>query len=96
MVMMKNQQRIHVVISGNVQGVNFRYYTMQEANRLNVTGWVRNRTDGTVEVLAEGETDALEALHQFLHRGSPAARVKQVNIEWKTPTGEYSDFEIIR
>jgi acylphosphatase len=93
---MTSQERLYAIVHGHVQGVSFRYYTMQEANRLNVVGWVRNRTDRTVEVLAEGTRPALEAFYEFLQRGSPAAQVAQVDVEWRAATGEYSDFEIIR
>lgn len=93
---MTDQQRIHAIIHGHVQGVSFRYYTLQEANKLNVAGWVRNRKDGTVEVLAEGDRPALNALCEFLKRGSPEAQVKNIEINWRPSTGEYSEFEIIR
>lgn len=86
------QTRLHAVVSGRVQGVNFRYYTVQEAQRLRLTGWVRNNRDGTVEVTAEGPRGDLESLLAFLHRGSPAAEVKGVQSQWHEATGEFEGF----
>ena len=84
--------RLHVIVSGHVQGVNFRYYTSHEAQRLHVTGWVRNNADNTVEVVAEGSREKLEELFAFLHVGSPAAEVKEVREQWHDSTGEFNDF----
>jgi acylphosphatase len=84
--------RLHAIVSGRVQGVNFRYYTTHEAQRLHLTGWVRNNNDGTVEVTAEGTREDLEGLLTFLHTGSPAAEVKQVTNDWQEATGEFKDF----
>ena len=87
-------QRLHAIISGRVQGVSFRYYTQQEAHKLGVKGWVRNRPDRTVEVTAEGERDTLEDFLEFLHEGSPAAQVDSVQSTWSDATGEFTDFQI--
>ena len=84
--------RLHAIVSGRVQGVNFRYYTAHEAQRLRVTGWVRNNTDGTVEVMAEGPREQLEELLAFLRVGSPAAEVKEVREHWHEATDEFTDF----
>jgi acylphosphatase len=70
----------HVVISGHVQGVGFRYSMADEAERLGVTGWVRNRRDGTVEAVVDGEADAVASLLDWARRGPPAARVTGVQI----------------
>jgi acylphosphatase len=76
------------VISGRVQGVYFRQYTASEAERLELTGWVRNRDDGnSVEVLARGPRFALEALISRVRVGPPDARVDNVEVEWR-PAGE--------
>ncbi|MCS7087570.1 MAG: acylphosphatase [Thermoflexales bacterium] len=92
---MSNEQRqLHAIVHGVVQGVNFRYSTQREAQRLGVTGWVRNLPDGTVEVLAEGTQPALEALLSFLHKGPPAARVTHVEVRWGTASGRFVRFEI--
>lgn len=63
------------IVSGRVQGVGFRYATLQEARRLGVTGWVRNLPDGQVEVLAQADAPALERFATWLRRGPPGARV---------------------
>lgn len=72
-------------ITGRVQGVFFRASTQREARRLGLTGHAVNRDDGSVEVLACGEPDALDALHDWLHDGSPAARVERVERDAATP-----------
>ncbi|GIV78881.1 acylphosphatase [Litorilinea aerophila] len=87
-------QRLTAIVHGRVQGVNFRYFTLQEARRLGLTGWVANRPDGTVEVVAEGPEDALASLERWLHRGSPAARVERVEVQWSPASGEFSRFQI--
>ena len=68
------------LIRGRVQGVGFRYFTQAAAVRAGVGGWVRNNPDGTVEIAAAGEPDALERLEQEIRRGPPGARVDQVAI----------------
>jgi acylphosphatase len=70
----------HVLISGRVQGVGFRYSMAEEAERLGATGWVRNRRDGTVEALIDGPPPAVEALLAWARRGPPSARVTDVRI----------------
>ncbi len=92
--MNSEQQQFHAIVHGIVQGVNFRYATRQEAQRLGVVGWVRNLPDGTVEVLAEGKRAALESLLSFLHKGPPAARVTRVDVEWGSASGTFTRFEI--
>ncbi len=87
-------EQLHAVVHGLVQGVSFRFYTMQEAKRLKLTGWVRNRPEGTVEVVAEGSRSALERLVAWLKRGSPAARVTNVDIEWRAAKHESTDFSV--
>ena len=86
--------RLHTVVHGRVQGVNFRYYTTRTAQRLGLTGWVANRWDGTVETVAEGSREALSELLAFLHQGSPSAFVQRVDSKWETPTGEYNSFRV--
>lgn len=88
------QARLHAIVHGRVQGVNFRYYTSQAANSLGLTGWVANRWNGTVEVVAEGPRDKLDQLLAFLHRGPPSAWVERVDTNWQVPTGEFKDFKV--
>ncbi len=87
-------QQLHAIVHGRVQGVSFRYYTMQEASRLRLTGWVRNRPDRTVEVRAEGPVSSLRDLLEYLHRGSPSARVTRVDTEWLPATHRFTGFAI--
>jgi acylphosphatase len=82
------QARIHAIVHGRVQGVNFRHYTAKEAGRLGLRGWVRNLPDGTVEVEAEGDTAALDTFLSWLHHGPPSARVDKVD----TTPGAGSEF----
>ncbi|WP_448590590.1 acylphosphatase [Thermoflexus hugenholtzii] len=91
---MKDPVRLHAIVHGIVQGVNFRYYTRLRAEALGLSGWVANRSDGTVEVVAEGPRPAVEALLDFLRQGPPAARVDYVETYWEKPTGEFRGFRI--
>jgi acylphosphatase len=86
--------RLHAIVSGIVQGVNFRAHTREHARQLGLTGWVRNRYDGTVEVTAEGPRHALEQFARYLQHGPPAARVSGVQIEWSDGRDEFSGFDI--
>ena len=70
--------RIRLLVSGRVQGVGFRYATVREARRFGLLGWVRNTSDGRVEIVAEGDLDALEALASWSRVGPPGARVEAV------------------
>ena len=88
------QKRLHAVIHGRVQGVSFRYYTVSAAQQLGLTGWVRNRPDGTVETIAEGQQHQLDKFIDFLHNGSPAADVAQVTIGFDDATGEFDNFGV--
>ncbi|MBN1202397.1 MAG: acylphosphatase [Anaerolineae bacterium] len=86
--------RLHAVVHGYVQGVNFRANTQREAVRRGLTGWVRNCWDGTVEVIAEGPRRTLEQFEQYLHRGPLAATVERVDVTYGNATGEFSGFHI--
>lgn len=86
--------RLNAIITGRVQGVNFRAYTRRQAVALGLTGWVRNRPDGSVEVLAEGERGALEALAVLLRDGPPMAHVTEVQVEFDEGTGACAEFVI--
>jgi acylphosphatase len=87
-----DEQQLHALVTGRVQGVSFRYYTTRAARQFDLTGWVRNLPDGRVEVLAEGSRSALDRLVTFLHQGPPAANVTAVEIEWHPSSGEFSGF----
>ncbi len=82
----------HLTIRGRVQGVGFRFHMRTEAERLGVAGWVRNRRDGTVEAIAQGDESAVEKLIEWAHRGPPSARVISVEVT-EQQAGDYSGFE---
>jgi len=86
--------RAHLVIRGRVQGVWYRGSMEDEAERLVVAGWVRNRPDGSVEAEVEGEPGAVEALIAWARRGPPAARVTDVEVHWVDPHGERGRFVV--
>ena len=87
-------RRVHLRVHGIVQGVSFRWSTEREARRLGLTGWVRNRPDGSVEAVAEGPEDALRALVAWCRRGPPGAEVEAVEEQWAAGEDEFSRFEI--
>jgi acylphosphatase len=75
----------HLVIRGRVQGVGFRFHMHAEAMRLGVAGWVRNRSDGTVEALVQGDQGAVDRLIAWARRGPSSSKVTDVDIEERTP-----------
>lgn len=81
-------------VFGDVQGVGFRYYTRDEARRLNIKGYVKNVFDGSVEVFAEGDEDNLQKLLDWLHIGPPSASVFKVECKWFEPTNKYATFNV--
>ena len=86
--------RAHVYVSGMVQGVFFRTETQDEAIRQGVTGWIRNRPDGRVEAVFEGEKETVDKLIEFCKRGPTGARVTNVEIAWEGFKGEFQGFRI--
>jgi len=90
------KKRVHLFVAGRVQGVFFRAYTQARARELGLVGYVRNLPDGRVEIVAEGEEEALRKLVSFSHQGPPLAQVTGVKERWEPPTGEFADFEIRR
>ena len=90
-----NNIRVRLVIEGRVQGVWFRDSTRREAVSLGLCGWVKNRPDGAVEVLAEGPENQARKLVSWCHHGPPVAtvaRVHETQEEWK---GEFDSFDIV-
>lgn len=85
----------HVYVSGRVQGVFFRATTRDTAREHGVDGWVKNLADGRVEAVFEGPEEAVEAMVEFCHEGSPQARVDDVAVEYGEPEG-HEGFEIRR
>ncbi len=86
--------RVHMLVSGEVQGVFFRSRTKYKAEQLGVKGWIRNLPDGRVESVLEGEADAVNSLVDFCRQGSRGALVKNVDLTWEDFVGEFGEFEI--
>ncbi|WP_426754115.1 acylphosphatase [Myxococcus sp. Y35] len=93
---MSGTRRATLRIEGKVQGVFFRESARVEATRLGLTGWVRNRPDGAVEAVVEGEPAVLEDFIRWCHRGPPQARVSGVQRTDGEATGEFSQFKVER
>jgi acylphosphatase len=87
-------RRISARVTGRVQGVAYRASTVAEARRHGVVGWVRNRSDGAVELEAEGTPDQIDALLAWCRRGPTAARVIDVQVQELAPTGQEPDFDV--
>lgn len=87
--------RVRLIIEGRVQGVWFRESTRREAERLGVYGWVRNRREGTVEVVAEGPEDRVRKLVAWCHHGPPSARVIRVHETVEPFQGEFRSFDVV-
>jgi len=89
---MADSTSLQATVYGRVQGVFFRAFVTGRAKELGLTGYVRNLSDGSVEVKAEGERQQLEKLVGYLKQGPPAARVSKVATIWSEYTGNYSGF----
>jgi acylphosphatase len=88
-------KRMHVYIAGHVQGVFFRAYTQETAQSFNLTGWVRNLSDGRVETVFEGSEAAVDAMLKWCKKGPPHAMVKEVHVQEEPATGEFREFQIV-
>lgn len=88
------KKRVVTRVAGLVQGVYFRDYAQKEARALELSGWVRNRPDGTVEVVLEGEPEKVEAMIAWLHTGPPQAEVTEVQVTEEQPLGDKTAFAI--
>jgi acylphosphatase len=91
---MGDNARAHLIISGRVQGVCFRAETQRAALRLGVTGWVRNKRDGTVEADVEGARKDVMALIDWCKSGSPLSNVDKVEVTWDDYQGALDTFEV--
>ena len=89
-----NKIRIHLIIKGLVQGVCFRAEALKEALRLDLKGWVKNCSNGSVEITAEGDSNKIEEFIRWCHQGPPAARVEGVEIKKSSYKNEFGDFSI--
>ncbi|MHB8133419.1 MAG: acylphosphatase [Anaerolineaceae bacterium] len=88
-------ERVHIFVAGRVQGVGFRYFTLDIANRYNITGWVRNTHHQEVEIIAEGYRSNLEIFINLIRQGPSSAFVQDLNIEWLKPTKEFNRFSVL-
>jgi acylphosphatase len=89
------KRRIETTIEGRVQGVGFRHFTVRTAEKLgDVTGWVRNESDGSVTLVAEGPSDQLEEIVSAVHQGPRSARVDNVETDWKDYQGQFDSFGV--
>jgi len=91
--MEEKKVRAHVIIGGRVQGVFFRANTVRAAQRVGgVFGWVRNKRDGTVEAVFEGEEEKVNAVLAWCRIGDPPARVDDLQVDWEECKGEFTEF----
>ncbi len=90
----QTMQAVTAIVTGVVHGVGFRYTTRERAQRLGLAGWVRNRSDGTVEIWAQGTADALAEFAAFLERGPRFATVTSLSVEDVEPDGTLDQFQI--
>lgn len=90
----KENYRLHAFVKGRVQGVGFRYHTLQTAQDHGLTGWVRNLWDGRVEVVAEGTHNDLNSLLRALRTGPMSANVNDVDYEFNEAQGDFDQFRV--
>ncbi len=87
-------RRVHVIVRGSVQGVGYRYTARMIADEVGVTGWVRNRRDGTVEAEIEGEGDRVDEMLAWMAEGPPGSRVESASVTDAPPVGG-SGFDVL-
>lgn len=90
------RKRVELRVSGRVQGVFFRASTQEQARARNLSGWVKNRADGSVEAVLEGPVKDLRAVVEWAHRGPEAADVEAVEVGWLEPLNDLDTFEVRR
>jgi len=91
-----NRRRMHIYFSGHVQGVGFRYTVKSVATGFEVTGTVRNLSDGRVELVTEGTKEELEAFQRAVQDSEVGRFIRQENVSWSDASGEFRGFEIVR
>ena len=87
-------KRAHILVTGGVQGVGYRYSAIIRANQHRLVGWVHNTPEGHVEIVAEGPAEELEDFIDWCRRGPSAAWVDKVHVDWQAPTGEFTGFDV--
>ena len=91
---MADKVRAHAIISGRVQGVFYRMETKRAADRIGVTGWVKNRPEGTVEAVFEGAKNQVEAVLKWCWDGPRLAKVDDIDVTWEPFAGEFTSFDV--
>ena len=91
-----NKARVHIWVTGRVQGVGFRAHVAYHAIEIGVNGWVRNVGMSTVESIAEGERGQLERFIEMVKQGPSSSRVNDARVEWEPVTGEFVEFTVRR
>jgi acylphosphatase len=92
---MENNQTLHIIVTGKVQGVYFRQSTQLQARARELTGWVKNLANGDVEIMVSGPTSELENFKEWAKTGPPQAQVKSLEIK-ELPFQSFDNFTIIR
>jgi len=92
----ENIERLHAMVQGYVQGVGFRFFVYRAGLDLQLQGWVRNRINGNVEILADGPKKKLDALLEYIRKGPQMAQVVKVNVEWQKSKNDLSPFTILQ
>ena len=86
--------RVHLFISGRVQGVFFRWTVKQKARKIRIRGWVKNLPDGQVEAILESEKEKAEELIEWIKKGVHLAKVDDIKIKWEDYQNEFDNFEV--
>lgn len=94
-VILLRMTEMQCVVSGVVQGVAYRAYVQESATALELVGYVKNQSNGTVEVVAQGMPDVLKEFVEYLHEGSLMAKVESVAVEWASPQQTFTEFSVL-
>ena len=86
----------HILVSGMVQGVGYRFFVFRHARSLQLSGWVKNLPSGEVEIRVEGQRGMIEAFIQELWTGNPSAAVRNVEVAWQAFSGRFKGFDIVQ
>ena len=92
----ENNERLHAMVQGYVQGVGFRFFVYRAGLDLQLQGWVRNRINGNVEILADGPKKKLDTFLEYVRKGPQMAQVVKVNVEWQKSKNDLSPFTILQ
>jgi len=84
-----------IIISGTVQGIFFRNFAKENANKLNLKGYIRNLEDGNIEIFVEGEKDNINSLIDLLKKGPPYSQIRDVKVETRRWSGDFKEFKIL-